>query len=153
MRNIFLALCLSALVLSGCSKSPQDPAQRAKELLSLKGIPAPQFSRMDSLFGYSDVFKEQIEANLLEMRKDSLTKVYYREQSLSEHRDDLLFLNNTVYKMRTNTAKTELTRRMEHAPKEFVGYSAVIADSLSDDMIEILLDKDMEHATYKRIKL
>lgn len=153
MRNILLALCLSALVLSGCSKSPQDPAQRAKDLLALKGISTPQFSRMDSLFGYSDVFKEHIEANLLEMRKDSLTKVYYREQSLSEHRDDLLFLNNTVYKMRTNTAKTELTRRMGHTPKEFVGYSAVIADSLSDDMIEILLDKDMEHATYKRIKL
>lgn len=153
MRSLLFALCLTTLVLIGCSKTPQNPAQRATELLAMKGISVPHFSSMDSVMDYSDAFSCEMSAYLLQMNADSLLKVHIKNGTVSQNKKDLIERGETVLHLIQSSAKMRLEKSLSQTPKEFVGYSVIIADSLSDDMIEILLEKDMKRAAIKKIRL
>lgn len=153
MRNLLLAMCLTTLVLVGCSKTPQDPAQRANELLALKGINLPRFVSMDSVVDYPEAFSCDISACLFEMSNDSLLQAHIKNGTVAQNRKDLLDRGETLFKLKQEVARIRLEKGLSQTPKEFVGYSVVIADSLSDEMIEVLLEKDMSRAAIKKIKL
>lgn len=153
MRNLLLAMCLTTLVLAGCSKTPQDPAQRATELLAVKGVTLPHFTSMDSVIDYPEAFSCDISAYLFEMSNDSLLQAHIKNGTVSQNRKDLLDRAETVMKLKETAARIRLEKGLSHAPKEFVGYSIVIADSLSDDMIEVLMEKDMNRVAIKKIIL
>lgn len=153
MRNLLLAMCLTTLVLVGCSKTPQDPAQRATELLAVKGITLPRFTSMDSVVDYPEAFSCDISAYLFEMSNDSLLQAHIKNGTVAQNRKNLLERGETVVRLKETAARIRLEKGLSQTPKEFVGYSAVIADSLSDDMIEVLLEKDMKRAAIKKIRL
>lgn len=153
MRNLLLALCLTTLVLVGCSHPQQDPAQRATELLALKGVSVSHFDSMDSVMDYSEAFSCEMAAHLLLMSIDSILKDHIRNGNIYIDKKELMERNETAFHLRQTAAKIRLEKSLSQTPKEFVGYSILIADSLSDDMIEVLLEKDMKRAAIKKIKL
>ena len=155
MRKIIFALSLCAVVvsLSGCSSSSSDPAQRAAELIKAKGVNIPHFSSMDSVMGYPDAFACEMTAADTQWRADSLLRAYTKDGSVAQHRDDLLTMGDVVLSLRKGAAKTELEAGLKKTPKEFVGYQVFIADSLSDDMVRIMMNKEMSKIAIEKIKV
>lgn len=155
MRKIFFALsvCAAVVSLSGCSSSSSDPAQRAAELIKAKGVDIPHFSTMDSVMGYPDAFACEMTAADTQWRADSLLRAYTKDGSVAQHRDDLLTMGDVVFSLKKGAAKTELEAGLKKTPKEFVGYQVFIADSLSDDMVRVMMNKEMSKIAIEKIKV
>ncbi len=58
-----------------------------------------------------------------------------------------------VYSLKKGAAEIEMREGLKRTPKEFVGYEVVLADSLSDDMIRVLMDKGMKEIAISKIKV
>lgn len=155
MRKIIFALSLFAVVisLSGCSSSSSDPAQRAAELIKAKGVDIPHFSSMDSVMGYPDAFACEMTAIQTEWRADSALKACQANGTVRQNIKELQSYGEVVYSLRKGAAKTALEEGLKRTPKEFVGYEVVIADSLSDDMLRVLMNKEMSEIAIEKIKI
>lgn len=155
MRKIIFALSLFAVVisLSGCSSSSSDPAQRAAELIKAKGVDIPHFSSMDSVMGYPDAFACEMTAIQTEWRADSALKACQANGTVRQNIKELQSYGEVVYSLRMGAAKTALEEGLKRTPKEFVGYEVVIADSLSDDMLRVLMNKEMSEIAIEKIKI
>lgn len=157
MRKTFIALCLglcvAAVSLSGCSSSSGDPAQRAAELIKAKGVNLPPFSSMDSVMGYPEAFACEMTAIQTEWRADSALTACKANGTVNQNLKELQSYGEMVYSLRKGAAEIELREGLKHTPKEFVGYQAYMADSLSDGMIRVIMDKDMKQVAIEKINV
>lgn len=157
MRKTFVSLCLvacaAAASLTGCSSSSGDPAQRAAELIKAKGLDVPSFSSMDSVMGYPEAFACEMTALDTERRADSLLQANIKAGTVSANRRELETMGEVVFSLKKGAAEIKLREGLARNPKVFVGYEVLIADSLSNDIIRVMLDKDMKNAVIGKIKV
>lgn len=155
MRKTFFALCLcvAAVSLSGCSSSSGDPAERAAELIKSKGVVLPPFSSMDSVMGYPEAFACEMTAIQTEWRADSMLRVCKANGTVAANKERLLTMGETVYSLKKGASEIEMREGLKRTPKEFVGYEVLLADSLSDGMIRVIMDKDMKEVAISKIKI
>lgn len=155
MRKTFFALCLcvAAVSLSGCSSSSGDPAERAAELIKSKGAVLPPFSSMDSVMGYPEAFACEMTAIQTEWRADSMLRACKANGTVAANKERLLTMGETVYSLKKGASEIEMREGLKRTPKEFVGYEVLLADSLSDGMIRVIMDKDMKEVAISKIKI
>ena len=155
MGKIFNALCVlaTAVCLSGCSSSSGDPAQRAAELIRAKGLSVASFAAMDSVMGYQDAFDCEMRALQTEWRADSMLRACQANGTVNANKRALLSMAETVYSLKKGVAEIVLRERLKRTPKEFVGYQALIADSLSGDIMRVVMNKKMNDIAIGKIRV
>ena len=154
MGKIFNALCVlaAALCLSGCSSSG-DPAQRAAKLIRAKGLSAAAFASMDSVMGYQDAFDCEMRALQTEWRADSMLRACQANGTVYANKKELLNMADAVYSLKAGVAEIVLREGLKRTPKEFVGYQALITDSLSGDIMRVVMNKKMNDIAIDKIRV
>lgn len=158
MKKNFRTLCagvFAVLSLSACSPSSEvNPAERAAEIIETNGWELPStFSQMDSVFGYPDAFNCEVTGAWVQWRADSMLIACQANGTVAENIEKLHALGETAFSLSKGVAKYNLQNELAHTPKEFVGYRVCLADSLSDDMFEVLMDKDMKRVGIRKIRV
>ena len=155
MGKIFNALCVlaTAVCLSRCSSSSGDPAQRAAELVRAKGLSVASFAAMDSVMGYQDAFDCEMRALQTEWRADSMLRACQANGTVNANKRALLSMAETVYSLKKGVAEIVLRERLKRTPKEFVGYQVLITDSLSGDIMRVVMNKKMNDIAIDKIRV
>ena len=155
MSKICNALCVlaTALCLSGCSSSSGDPAQRAAELIRAKGLSVASFASMDSVMGYQDAFDCEMRALQTEWRADSMLRACQANGTVYANKKELLNMADAVYSLKAGVAEIVLREGLKRTPKEFVGYQVLITDSLSGDIMRVVMNKKMNDIAIDKIRV
>lgn len=158
MCKLFTALSVSltvlmAVSLSGCGSKQADPVERVNALIQAKGVNLPIIERMDSVMGYHDAFGCEMSAIMLEWHADSLLQVNIKNGTVSQNREKLIDLGNSVLSLKKKAAQETMKNELSRTPKEFVGYETVLADSTENGTsYRILLDEEMKRVAIQKLK-
>ena len=144
MKQIIFPILASLFILSfvGCKKDNRPPLVRANELLRKNHL--PEVPRIDSVFGYEDVYDEQLSASRFSYIRDSL-RMISRERELTEEEKKLMEEFNSNSDIFLGTSQKLLLEHKKNGDKEeFIGYGCLMADSTSDLSTYYFIDKDFK---------
>lgn len=148
MRTIiFASFLLLSCTLIGCKqKDNRPPLVRANELLRKNHL--PEVPRIDSVFGYEDVYDEQLSASRFSYIRDSL-RMISRERELTEKEKKLMEEFNSNSDIFLGTSQKLLLEHKKNGDKEeFIGYECVMTDTASatspGGMTIYSIDKDFK---------
>lgn len=144
MRNlIFATLLLFSFTLVGCKKKDnRPPLVRANELLRKNHL--PEWTAIDSTFGYEDAYNSMLRGDSWAYHRDSLRKISYQRELTAKERQEMkdFDLYSSAF------LKQAEIQRLEHKEngdkEEFIGYGCLMADSTSDLMTFYFIDKDFK---------
>nr|DAR89731.1 MAG TPA: hypothetical protein [Caudoviricetes sp.] len=146
---IFATLLLFSFTLVGCKKKDNRPALvRANELLRKNHL--PEWSSIDSIYGYEDVYNSMLRGDSWAYLRDSFRKISYQRELTAREKqemDDFALYSSAFLKQ-------EEIQRLEHKEngdkEEFIGYGCLMADSTSDLMTFYFIDKDFKKVQVKK---
>ena len=140
---IFAILLLFSFTLIGCKKDNRPPLVRANELLRKNHL--PEWSSIDSIYGYEDVYNSMLRGDSWAYLRDSFRKISYQRELTAREKQEMddFDLYSSAF------LKQEEIQRLEHKKngdkEEFIGYgSDLMADSTSDLMTFYFIDKDFK---------
>lgn len=135
-------LLVSALF-AGCSRDNRSPIEKANELLTQRGLMTVQ--HLDSVFGYKDAHNCMMAACNLQSKADSILDSHQANKTLlsAEDKKEASELSQTVYNLKVQAASNTLKHELAKDKKEFLGFSALIADSIKGTVVNVYFDKDI----------
>lgn len=127
---IFAILLLFSFILVGCKKKDnRPPLVRANELLRKNHL--PEVSKIDSVFGYEDVYDHKLSVIRFSYIRDSLRKIS-RKRELTEEEKELMEEFNSNSDLFLRTSQELLREHLRKGDKEkFIGYECVMFDTAS----------------------
>lgn len=139
----FLSVLMIAALLIGCSSDSGSPVEKANRLLAQRNLMSAQ--QLDSVFGYKDTHSCLMAAYNLQWKADSILEAHQASHTLltPEEKKEALDLGQTVYNLKLDAAKNKLQHELAKDKKEFLGYSAFMADSVTGAMMNVFFDKDV----------
>lgn len=146
-RNSLILPFLSVLMISafsfGCSSDSGSPVDKANKLLAQRNMMSVQ--RLDSVFDYKDAHSCIMAAHNLQWKADSILDAHQANHTLltPEEKKEALGLGQTIYNLRVDAANKTLKHRLANDKKEFLGFSAFMADSVTGAMMNVFFDKDV----------
>ena len=148
MKNlIFVSLLLLSCVLIGCKqKDNRPPLVRANELLRKNHL--QEMDEIDSIFGYEDVYDNNLSVNRFSYIRDSL-RMISRKRELTEEEKELMDEFNSNSEIFLSTSQKRLREHLRKGDKEeFIGYECVMTDTASatspGGMTIYSIDKDFK---------
>lgn len=147
MKNlIFVSLLLFSFSLVGCKKDNRPPLVRANELLRKNHL--PEMDEIDSIFGYEDVYDNNLSVNRFSYIRDSL-RMISRKRELTEEEKELMEEFNSNSEIFLSTSQKRLREHLRKGDKEeFIGYECVMTDTASatspGGMTIYSIDKDFK---------
>lgn len=143
MRNlIFAILLLFSFTLVGCKKDNRPPLVRANELLRKNHL--PEWTAIDSTYGYEDAYNSMLRGDSLAYHRDSLRKISYQRELTAKERQEVkdFDLYSSAF---LEQAKIQRLEHKKNGDKEvFIGYGCLMADSTSDLSTYYFIDKDFK---------
>lgn len=147
MRNlIFAILLLFSFSLVGCKKDNRPPLVRVNELLRKNHL--QEMDEIDSIFGYEDVYDNNLSVNRFSYIRDSL-RMISRKRELTEEEKELMEEFNSNSEIFLSTSQKRLREHLRKGDKEeFIGYECVMTDTASatspGGMTIYSIDKDFK---------
>ncbi len=147
MKNlIFVSLLLLSCALVGCKKDNRPPLVRANELLRKNHL--QEMDEIDSIFGYEDVYDNNLSVNRFSYIRDSL-RMISRKRELTEEEKELMDEFNSNSEIFLSTSQKRLREHLRKGDKEeFIGYECVMTDTASatspGGMTIYSIDKDFK---------
>lgn len=147
MKNlIFVSLLLFSFSLVGCKKDNRPPLVRANELLRKNHL--QEMDEIDSIFGYEDVYDNNLSVNRFSYIRDSL-RMISRKRELTEEEKELMEEFNSNSEIFLSTSQKRLREHLRKGDKEeFIGYECVMTDTASatspGGMTIYSIDKDFK---------
>lgn len=143
---IFAILLLFSFSLVGCKKDNRPPLVRANELLRKNHL--PEMDEIDSIFGYEDVYDNNLSVNRFSYIRDSL-RMISRKRELTEEEKELMEEFNSNSEIFLSTSQKRLREHLRKGDKEeFIGYECVMTDTASatspGGMTIYSIDKDFK---------
>ena len=143
MRNlIFAILLLFSFSLVGCKKDNRPPLVRANELLRKNHL--PEWTAIDSTYGYEDAYNSMLRGDSLAYHRDSLRKISYQRELTAKERQEVkdFDLYSSAF---LEQAEIQRLEHKKNGDKEvFIGYGCLMADSTSDLSTYYFIDKDFK---------
>ena len=84
---IFAILLLFSFTLIGCKKDNRPPLVRANELLRKNHL--PEWSAIDSTYGYEDAYNSMLRGDSWAYHRDSLRKISYQRELTAKERQEM----------------------------------------------------------------
>ncbi len=143
---IFAILLLFSFSLVGCKKDNRPPLVRANELLRKNHL--QEMDEIDSIFGYEDVYDNNLSVNRFSYIRDSL-RMISRKRELTEEEKELMEEFNSNSEIFLSTYQKRLREHLRKGDKEeFIGYECVMTDTASatspGGMTIYSIDKDFK---------
>lgn len=143
---IFAILLLFSFSLVGCKKDNRPPLVRANELLRKNHL--QEMDEIDSIFGYEDVYDNNLSVNRFSYIRDSL-RMISRKRELTEEEKELMEEFNSNSEIFLSTSQKRLREHLRKGDKEeFIGYECVMTDTASatspGGMTIYSIDKDFK---------
>ena len=69
------------------------------------------------------------------------------------NKKELLNMADVVYSLKAGVAEIVLREGLKRTPKEFVGYQVLITDSLSGDIMRVVMNKKMNDIAIDKIRV
>lgn len=143
---IFAILLLFSFSLVGCKKDKRPPLVRANELLRKNHL--QEMDEIDSIFGYEDVYDNNLSVNRFSYIRDSL-RMISRKRELTEEEKELMEEFNSNSEIFLSTSQKRLREHLRKGDKEeFIGYECVMTDTASatspGGMTIYSIDKDFK---------
>jgi len=142
--NVIIAtLMMSAAVLGGCSSDDRSPVEKANSLLRQRNLWAVE--KLDSVFEYQDTHSCLCAAYNLQWIADSVLISHQRSGTpfSTPEKKDALDNSKMARDLKVKAAELTLKHDLSHDKKEFVGFSVLMADSLTGTVMRVFFDKDI----------
>ena len=144
MKQIIFPILASLFLLSfvGCKKDNRPPLVRANELLRKNHL--PEWTAIDSTFGYEDAYNSMLRGDSLAYHRDSLRKISYQRELTAKERQEVkdFDLYSSAF---LEQAEIQRLEHKKNGDKEvFIGYGCLMADSTSDLSTYYFIDKDFK---------
>ena len=136
------ALIMSAMIY-GCSSDDRSPVEKANSLLKKRNLWAVE--KVDSVFDYSDTYSCLCAAYNLQWAADSMLLSHQKNGTpfTAKEKKDAIGYSDTAYNLKLKAAKLTLQHDLSKDKKEFVGYSVLMADSLTGAIMRVYFDRDV----------
>lgn len=144
MKNlIFVSLLLLSCVLIGCKqKDNRPPLVRANELLRKNHL--PEWTAIDSTFGYEDAYNSMLIGDRLAYHRDSLRKISYQRELTAKEKQEMRDCDFDSHVFLQGAERKLLEHKKNGDKEEFIGYGCLMADSTSDLSTFYFIDKDFK---------
>lgn len=143
---IFATLLLFSFTLVGCKKKDnRPPLVRANELLRKNHL--PEWSSIDSLYGYEDANNSMLRGISLAYIRDSLRKISYQRELTAREKKEMKDFDLYSSAFFEQSESQRLEHKKNGDKEEFIGYGSDLmsdSDSTSDLTTSYFIDKDFK---------
>lgn len=147
MKKILFITALMSGAMFGCSDSPKrTPNERATTLIRERNLSSENIERLDTVYGYEDVFSMRMTALRLKWSADSILLNQRSQKRFlnAKEQEEVSGLSNSILALERDAAKHELQYSFEKKNKEMVGLCYAFADSLTGKIIVVYFDPDVK---------
>lgn len=146
-KIVTVALIISSAILSGCGFDDQSPVEKANNLLKQRNL--CEVKQVDSVIDYNDTHSCLCAAYNLQWYADSVLINHQRNGTpfTASEKKDAIESAQTAYNLKIEAAKLTLKHDIAKDRKEFVGFSVIMADSLTGEVMRVFFDRDVTKIT------